>query len=306
MKRIFIPLIISLITIVIFGLLFYKNYSLFSDKIKARDYALNFLYALLPILISIWTLYFTTRNTNPEYESLNKPYLQPELVISEVNKNDFSFYFIIENSGNLPAEDVHFNVQCKEYFGFEISPPYSRKIAPKSKIKYDPVAIIQIPKDKSAFMIELTCYYTTKIDNKYREYKATYKYSLTKNDIKLRSFIPDLPEEYLEKRSDDQKKLYNEVIQKALKSPATIIPFWFNKDWDFKETNNIIFQGWGKSLIYNKDTETISFIFKISENKIIQKTGQLLPKDKKWHFIAVVWDVNQGIFELFINDKKIK
>lgn len=154
MKKMLIPIVISLIIIIILSLLFYKNYSLISDKVKAGDYILNFLYALIPILISLWALYFTTRKANPEYVSLNKPYLQPELIINEVNDKNFRFHFIIENTGNLPAEDVHFNVQCKEYFGFEISPPYSRKIAPKSKIKYDPVAIIQNPKDDISVIID--------------------------------------------------------------------------------------------------------------------------------------------------------
>jgi hypothetical protein len=76
----------------------------------------------------------------PDYVSLHQPWLDAELIISDLREGTFRLSYEVRNIGKLPAESLRLFFASERMQGGDLAQMSPRRVAPGASIHYDPDA----------------------------------------------------------------------------------------------------------------------------------------------------------------------
>lgn len=148
--------------------------------------------AIITTIISAISPYLIPEKLHPDYINLNRPYLEPELVVTEVDSFGFNFSYVIMNNGALPAEDLRYSFKAPGVSGAEFLLPINRQLAPGAKMRYVPQPIkVSFSETDLYNNFVLIISYTSSISGIVKKYKSVFRYIISQKKIKLGNFLYD-------------------------------------------------------------------------------------------------------------------
>ena len=204
-----------ILTLILLGLSIWKI-----DNKERFKFISTILASLLFLLINL----FLTPNKDPDYYLKNRPYLEIKLVVENSDNESFNYYYLVKNTGQLPAEDINFTFVSPVVKGSELEPSTHRILSPNGgEMKYVPNPLKTKFKDLKSFnKFVLIISFEAKIKDETKYFVSTYK-NIIPSDV--RDGIYTYDECTLEERKiEPEEKLgimeYDKIMESFARFPG--------------------------------------------------------------------------------------
>jgi hypothetical protein len=158
---------------------------------ERKDKIIAALSVLVPSLILLIGTLLSKAPVPVDYELHNRPWLEPTLIISNMDSDSFRVSYEIKNAGKLPAEKMRLFFVSPQVIKVDKSIRHPRSIAPDGKLIYEPIPLpfkIKQLLPSSWFILYID--YHSLIDKKDHPYRSEFGVLLRKDEFPEGRYIP--------------------------------------------------------------------------------------------------------------------
>lgn len=300
MFEIIVRIIIAILIIILSVTFFQKYANLVENKSDIYKVRITFFLTLIVVLISIIEPIFKKNILPPDYLNLNKPYLEPILVIDTIDDRSVKFHFSIINKGKLPANDIRFNIYSNTSYSYENQPIYNRQLGPSGRMSYTPDFFIFLHKDNRPFIVELEMFYNSIINEEKINYRSLVHYKIPKNNLKIREFDYDYKDEKKGTKPDIDLKFISTHSDNILEGPEGGFSFAFDETQQHETGISAFYSSPTKEVLYDPKIKIIIFKVKLHEKVIVLRKSFYKP-GITFHNVVVGWNIPKKEYYLYID-----
>lgn len=277
------------IGIIILLLSFYK-----ARKNLSPDTKLLFISSLIFFLIT-FIVNLLPSNTPPDYKIINRPYLEPELIVNSISANNFSFYFDIQNKGRLPANNIKLIFSTQSSSGIDEGGDYPRQLASNGKMTLKNILFHEdISSTCTILLFDLYCTYTAQIRGKKTQFKSRFTFAILTDHLMETGYTyTGATREEGAFTIEEQLKMIG--LEGRLSLPTGGFTFWFDINLHSDTSPTYFLKLPAKAILYDPATKSVIFKLKRYDEKQIILIQSLPHPENRWHFIGVSWTKDSGM-----------
>ncbi len=242
--------------------------------------------AMISLLFLIWNSY--TGSIKPkDYFAQNRPYLEPQILITKIENGKFNYSYLIDNTGKLPAKNLRFFFKDSSSKHLIVKNPEQNELAPSGSMKIKGTLKEQDLGDYLYF--ELHAFYQASINGKEKDFIDKYKFFIFKDELKEGLFA-------YESANREEGKLEAKEILKTTVSGEQLdkiegsVFFVFNENDQSHEEVTRFLNSETKQLVYNPFSHEIILYYKKSNNETLSLKSDVPYNDSKNHLVVVIWN----------------
>ena len=158
---------------------------------ERKDKIITTLSVLVPSLLLLIGTLLSKPSIPVDYELHNRPWLEPTLIISNMDSDSFRVSYEIRNAGKLPAETMRLFFVSPEATKVDKSIRHPRSIAPHGKLIYEPIPLpFKIKKLLPSSWFILRIDYHSMIDGNDHPYRSEFGVLLRKDELSEGHYTP--------------------------------------------------------------------------------------------------------------------
>lgn len=294
-----IVFILVLLTIVILPLsLIYLKYRHDLPPEKKFSFFSNIFMTVLVLVISNVISLFLLEKKPPDYFAINRPYIEPKLMLKVDGSNSYKFSFILENIGKLPADNLRYLCMSPASKGSEIKKMTSLELAPGAEMSLmvlPRIFDLSFEEDEMFLTFRLIIFYTASVYDEKKDFRSDFKFIISKDEIEEKEF--NYVSASREEGELDQQEIFKMLdVKNVLDDKTGTFTAVFN-EYDQKFTTPQCLSGTlDKKIIYSPKERTMMLIIRIKEDQGITLSHILKKKSDGRHVIIYSWDETGGSF----------
>ena len=269
------------------------------DKDELRKYIINLLLILFAFLLNNGgvTQYITKKYLDPDYERINRPYIEPKLLIWKVSHNKYKFKLKVSNVGKLPATDIISIINTTYFASADIEPIVSKHLSNGATMEINPNPFyFEMPPYDKWFSMNLIIMYRGDIRGDINNYRSSYAFKIFKEDMKDGEYNYATFEHEKGEMSKEEQINYSGA-SKMIETEEGSIAFTFNEE-DYKGNDiSYIIKTKTKVILYNRIGRFVKFLYiyniPTKRRAIIPWIKLDIDKNRIEHTVAITWGRNR-------------
>ncbi|MDR3665808.1 MAG: hypothetical protein P4L35_03085 [Ignavibacteriaceae bacterium] len=126
---------------------------------------------------------------SPDYINQNRPYLDVQLIIEKVTKQDFEIKYILKNTNSLPADSVNISFNYSGLSKVEFAPIIFRVLYKDAPLTYVVPYKFKRDNQEAYKTARLIVSYDAQIDNETKYFKGIFQYTIKEKELKAGQII---------------------------------------------------------------------------------------------------------------------
>jgi len=227
---------------------------------------------------------------NSDLVGLNRPQLDPVLIVDSVNSNSVVYHFEVQNIGKLTAVDIKHQVKTSGMQDVELNLPWSSHLAAGAKMVInDPLFEQPLPSDNE-FSTDLLLEYRFDTRGLHTNFQALFRYSIPKGSLHPGSFFYWTAQE----TPSPDKVFRLQDIVKTFALPQAVIFLVAKIGSEFKTGSEFNCRAGNKYFEINPSEKTVKFESVTVDGKRISFIKNFATMPDKLHIITLLWTITNA------------
>jgi hypothetical protein len=231
---------------------------------------------------------------HPDYAALNRPYLEPTLVVEEVSEESLRFRFDVQNTGSVPAEQMSHAIDVEGQWKYIAnSDDYASSLAPGATISLRDVLFGS--KVRGRLLAVLRISFRAKLADRDHSFTSDYRFVLPPHMLREGQFPPNRIERTEGIVSNAEQIREMGFLDAIAADKEGSFSFRFHE-----EGGAVNLRAGNKAIAFDPHTRTISFSIATPDGntRILTHT---LEGTQTEHFLAITWSPDEG--SLFVDGR---